>query len=421
MKLWVTLLLLLLIACVAAFGWQILAVDPGYVLVKFGNTSIETSLVFALLMLVVGWGVLSFAWWLLSWPRAAWSRRTRRRGRVRIASGLVALTEGRYAQALRDLERAAHQSGLHAPALLAAARAAHARGDNERAQALLGKVAHAAAPAALALRARFLLEQGKADAALALLKPQAKAATLAPAGWRMLAESALLCGDHAVALDALAPLARSQTLKPLAFSALESRVLAGALTGAAESESLNALWSGLSRTQRRIPEAVIAYTRRAAALGQMLPAMSEIEALLRKEWSEQAIRAYGELGPADSETRLRHAEAWLPEQLESSGLLLTLGRLCVQGKLWGKAREYLERGLAIDNAPAMWECLGDCAAGQGNRDEAASCYRNALRVARGETVEALPGMRAVLSTRASVIEERSEHGVPRLPVRSGAN
>ena len=74
---------------------------------------------------------------------------------------------------------------------------------------------------------------------------------------------------------------------------------------------LNALWSGLSRTQRRAPEAVAAYARRAAALGQMLAAMSEIEAALRKEWSELVIRAYGELGPAETETRLRHAEAWL--------------------------------------------------------------------------------------------------------------
>ena len=204
MKIWLTVLLLLLIACAAAFGWQSLAADPGYVLIKFGKTSIETSLVFALLMLVLGWGVLSCRVVAAALAAiAAWSRRTRRRGRERIAGGLVALAEGRYAHALRELERASHQSGLHAPALLAAARAAHARGDDARAQALLDKSAGAAAPASLALRARFLLEQGKPDAALALLKPQAKSATLAPAGWRMLVESALLSGDHATALDAL--------------------------------------------------------------------------------------------------------------------------------------------------------------------------------------------------------------------------
>jgi hypothetical protein len=41
-----------------------------------------------------------------------------------------------------------------------------------------------------------------------------------------------------------------------------------------------------------------------------------------------------------------------------------------------------------------------------------------LRAARGEPTEALPaltGVSAALSTRASVIEARSAHGVPHLP------
>ena len=86
--------------------------------------------------------------------------------------------------------------------------------------------------------------------------------------------------------------------------------------------------------------------------------------------------------------------------------------------MWGKAREYLERGLAIETSPALWEALGDCSSGRDERDLAAHCYRNALRAARDETTEPLPGLAGVpaaLSTRASVIEARSAHGVPHLP------
>ena len=114
----------------------------------------------------------------------------------------------------------------------------------------------------------------------------------------------------------------------------------------------------------------------------------------------------------------RHAEGWIADQPNSPGLALTLGRLCIQCKLWGKAREYLERGLAIEPSPALWEALGDCSSGREERDLAALCYRNALRAARGEPTEALPGLTGVpaaLSTRASVIETRSAHGVPQLP------
>ena len=415
MKAWLLLLLLLAIACAAAFGWQQIAADPGYVLVRYGVTSIETTLVFALAFLLLAWGALSLLGRLLRTPLAAWSRRRRRRGRERISRGLVALAEGRYASALRELERASHLSGLQAPALLGAARAAQARGDRERAGALL---AQAPPAAALVLRARFELERGRPAAALALLKQEMEKSTLPPAAWHLLVESALQCGEPVIALEALPKLARAQALTLADFSALEARAQAAALAAAPDRERLGQLWSNLPRGQRRPADAVAAYARRAAELGQVLAAMSEIEAALRRQWSEALIAGYSELGPAEAEARLRHAEGWIADQPNSPGLALTLGRLCIQCKLWGKAREYLERGLAIEPSAALWEALGDCSRGREERDLAALCYRNALRAARGEPTEALPGLAGVpaaLSTRASVIETRSAHGVPQLP------
>ena len=414
MRVWLALLLLLAIACAAAFGWQQIAADPGYVLVRYGATSVETTLVFMLALLLLAWGALSVLGRALRSPLAAWSRRRRRRGRERLARGLVALAEGRYAHALRELERASHHDGLQAPAVLAAARAAQARGDRERAAALL---AQAPAGAALVLRARFELEQGRARTALALLKQEMEKSTLPPAGWQLLVESALRCAEPATALEALPALARAQVMPAAEFAALESRTHAAALAAAPDRERLGALWAGFARAQRRSPDAVMAYARRAAELGQVLAAMSEIEAALRRQWSEALIVGYGELGPAEAEPRLRHAEGWLADQPNSPGLALTLGRLCIQCKLWGKAREYLERGLAIEPSAALWEALGDCSGGRDERDLAAHCYRNALRAARGEATEALPlsAVATALSTRASVIEARSAHGVPHLP------
>jgi len=420
MKFWVVLLLLLLVACAAAFGWQALASDPGYVLVRFGATSVESTLVFAVTALLLLWGLLSVGWRLLRWPLAAWSRSRRRRGRERIASGLVALAEGRYQHATRELERASHQSGLRAPALLAAARAAHARGEHARAEAALDEAATQAAPAALALRARFALERDDPAAALALLKGEADKSpmsysTLSPSALQLLVKAASRCGEHALALDALGRLAKTQTLASEPFAAQEERVLAAALAAAADIERLNALWSGLTRAQRRLSDAIDAYSRRAAAFGQPLLAISEIETALRRDWSERLVRCYGELGEAEVDTRLRHAEAWLGAQPNSAGLLLTLGRLCIQSKLWGKAREYLERGLGVEPSPALWEALAECCTGQGQAAAAATCLKNALRSTRGEPTQPLSDLGpGALDTRASVVEERSEHGVPRL-------
>jgi HemY protein len=416
-KPWIILLLLVVAAAAVVFGWQALAVDPGLLSIRLGRTHIETTLVFAILVLLAAWIVLGLLWRGLRWPLRAWKLRSQRRGRERFATGLTALVEGDHRRALRALEKASHHPELHAPALLATARAAHARGDAERTEAALDEAAVHAPAAALALRAQFLLEHGNAEAALALLKPAADKNDLPPVGWRLLAEAALLTGDSALALRAVDALATNDALTPEALVALRARVLAAALAATPDSEALTELWSGLPRAQRAMPEAIAASARRAAALGQPLAAMDEIETALRKQWSERLAAVWGQLGPAHADTRLARAEGWLSAQPDSPALLLTLGRLCVQGKLWGKAREYLERGLALSPSAPLWETLGDCMTGQGNAANAAVCYRNALRIARGEATQELSdAARAPLDTRASIAEERDAHGMPRLAI-----
>jgi len=160
---------------------------------------------------------------------------------------------------------------------------------------------------------------------------------------------------------------------------------------------------------------IAAYAQRAAALGQVLAAMDEIESALRRQWSERLVHVYGELGEAHADARVQRAESWLGAHPDSPQLLLTLGRLCIHGQLWGKAREYLERGLVFAPNAALWEALGDCRAMQQAPEDAGACYRNALRIARGESTQPLAeNPRVPLDTRASIAEERSEHGVPRL-------
>lgn len=94
MKLWRWILLLLLIAAIAAFGWHWVAEDPGYVLIRLHSWRLQTSLVVAVIFLVLLWAVLTFAWRAIRWPLGALSQRRRRVGRQRLAQGLVALYEG---------------------------------------------------------------------------------------------------------------------------------------------------------------------------------------------------------------------------------------------------------------------------------------------------------------------------------------
>lgn len=416
MRVWRWILLLVIVAALVAFGWHWVAADPGYVLLRLRGWRVETTLVAAVLILLLAWALLTVAWRLLRWPFGAFSRRHRRLSQQRMGDGLIALIEGRHGDAERDLNRASRLDSLRGPALLAAAEAASRRGEHGRALEALNQASQSAPQAARVLRARVLRRDGKPAEALALLAPEADKGTLTPGGWRELALAALACGDIRRAREALDPLQKSGALGSRAYAALEAQVLTATINAAADGASLNTLWSQLPKAQRRVPAVIDAYARRAASFGLTLPAMDEVESALRREWSPLLIETYGTLAGDDVEARLRRAEGWLDAHPNDANLLLTLGRMCVRLKLWGKARQYLERSLALTPSVAAWEALGDAFAGQGDAEQAQRCYRNALAFARGEPIAALAqrAQAGQINTQPIAIEERDVHGVPRL-------
>ena len=419
MRLWIGILSLLLVAAAAAFGWQWVVEDPGYVLVRLRGTSIETSLVFSVVVLLMVWALVGFGWRLLRWPARAWIRSQRKRARENLANGLAAFAEGRYLQAERLLAKAARQPAIRGPALLAIARAAHSRGDDAAASRALDDAALDIESGALAQRAKFLLERSRSADALTLLKPKAALGKLSPVGWNVLIEAALAENDAQSALDALPALAKTQSLAPAAMEALETRALVAALTAAPSQARLNSLWSATSRNHRKQAEIIAAYARRASHFGQTLAAMDEIESAQRREWNDQLALCYSEIGPAELATRTRHAEAWLSIAPNSTSLLTTLGRLCRDQKLWGKAIQFLDRAVGIHESPIAWETLGDCHAAAGNEALANHCYRNALLNRRGQAAIPLDGHGSTrVDTQALIFEERDHHGVPRLPQTS---
>ncbi|MBN8948737.1 heme biosynthesis HemY N-terminal domain-containing protein [Rhodanobacter sp. UC4437_H4] len=415
MRLWRWLLLLVIVAAVAAFGWHWVAEDPGYVLLRMRGWRVETTVIAAVVLWLLAWAVLSLAWSLLRWPFGALSRRHRRLSQQRLGEGLVALIEGRHGDAERDLNRASRLESLRGPALLAAAEAASRRGESARALESLDRASQYVPQAARVLRARLLRREGKPAEALALLAPEADKGTLTPGGWRELAQAARESGDLRRARTALEPLQKSGALGSRAYAALETQILADTLQAAPDGAALNTLWSQLPKAQRRPPTVVDAYARRAAFFGLMLPAMDELESALRREWSPRLIETWGLLAGDDLESRLRRAEAWLDVHPNDAHLLLALGRMCVRLKLWGKARQYLERSLALEPVAGAWEALGDTFAGQGDAAEAQRCYRNALAMTRGEAVrDTRSRTGGAIDTTVIAVEERDQHGVPRL-------
>lgn len=415
MKLFWRLLWLLALAALGALGWHLLAADPGYVLVTLRGYSVETTVVVAIAAVLLAWLALRIAVWLLRLPFQAWRRRARRIARERLAGGLLALHEGRWARAEKLLARAASDPLHRLPALLAALRAAQYRRDRDDMIALRARFTDAGEQAALALLdAETQLAQGDAAAALASLDriPGAPA----PRALQLRLQALAAVGRAGEAASQLPALRQSQVLEGEELDAFEARVLAAALRQAPDAGELAARWDVTTRAQRAHADVVAAYAERASQLGLEDQAAVAIEHALKKQWSETLAHSYGLVPRGMRASPLKSAEAWLKPHPNSPALLLTLGRLCRAEALWGKAEDYLHRALAQGAGADAWEELALVYAAQHDDSRARHAYANALRSARGQATEPMPGrgLRELIQDEA-VAEERSPMGVPRLP------
>jgi HemY protein len=83
---------------------------------------------------------------------------------------------------------------------------------------------------------------------------------------------------------------------------------------------------------------------------------------------------------AEVRARIERGERWLLERSTDAQLLATLGRLCAQVELWGKAENFLEASLSFEESRSAHLELARLAERLGRGDEAQRHYRGAAEV-----------------------------------------
>ncbi len=80
------------------------------------------------------------------------------------------------------------------------------------------------------------------------------------------------------------------------------------------------------------------------------------------------------------DARLSFAEAFQKSHPHSAALNLCLGRLCVIGNLWGKAKNYFEDSIEYGASPEAFLELGSLLEKLNDHPAACSAYRKGLRM-----------------------------------------
>lgn len=108
--------------------------------------------------------------------------------------------------------------------------------------------------------------------------------------------------------------------------------------------------------------------------------------LLKKHWLTPLIHTYGLIKTTQPERQLSNAEKWLKNHPHDPALLLSLGRICKQLQLWGKARDYLETGLTENpSSPESYQELGELFEALGEPTEALQAFKKALKIKKLDT------------------------------------
>ncbi len=369
-KLVMSILLLVIIILAAVLLVQN---DPGFVLIKYADFSIETSLAFGIVVVIIAVVLLHLVWkvvrslWRLpdSMKRQSQNRRFEK-SRKLLNQGLIDLAEGRFEQAETNLIKLVDYSESPFLHYLVAARAAQSQGKHDERDNYL-KAAHEARPEAeIAIgvtQAELQMSHQQTEQALATLSHLRMIAPRHDYIAMLLARVYYKLEDWQPLVELLPEVRKKKLIKDNRLKKMEAGAYQGMLSSIAisgDAAALEKAWNRIPRAQQTEPRLLLHYF---GLINEAGIKIASVENLLVKsldsQWDDRLIEVYGRFDAGDANAQLKQAEKWLSDFSQNENLLLALGRICVRARLWGKAQGYLEASIGIRPTPACCLALAE--------------------------------------------------------------
>ncbi len=386
---------ILIAALLAAVGLSVLLKqETGYVMLTWGEWTVETSLVLFILLLSVLFVTAYIAvralirLWQVPRGTARWNEQRRKKKSQRTTMrGQVELVEGQWQAAEKHLLQHIDNSDTPLLNYLGAAQAAQQQGATERRDHYLQLAYKEDKKAAIAVQltqAELQLAEGKPDQAL---KTLVYLQGVAPKHPRVLTQLSQVYKDLKSwdKLRELLPvLRRRHVFSDDDCKQLEHQTFQGLLDMAIDSGSekqLKEAWNNLPKEMRSDPALVYRYAAVLAEREHGDEAEAILRSTLRKQWTPELERLYGDVEGANVDRQLSVAESWLESHPKDADLLLTLGKLALRNQQWNKARGYLESTLAISPNAEACQLLAGLLEQTGEQERAVEYYREGMRLA----------------------------------------
>lgn len=381
-------LILWLLALSAAAVAVVLAAkyNDGYVLLVMQPYQIELALNIFIMALIVAFFIFYIAVRLLLRIFSYNKRHRHKKADVMMTSGLKSFFEGDYANAKKTAPIAlknADSPTIKAINAIIAARSAHRLEEFSQRDEYLN-IAAKDAPNERALRlvtqAELLLDQGHHNEALDTLQ------SLYSTGGRQqtaVLQLELEAQQQAKNWDAVLELTellkkRRPVNKNLIKKIRHHAHIENIKKYASDLPSFNKYWHHLSAEEKTDSKLAIAATQAYMVLGNCAMAHEIIEHSITTDWDPELITLYAECLDYHVSRQIEKAEVWLKAKPNNAQLLLTLGKLCTHCELWGKAQNYLEASLSVEQSHAAHLALAQLHEKLGKHDLAMAQYNKGL-------------------------------------------
>ena len=373
--------------------------NPGYVLIGVGQWSMETSLLFFAIGLIIVFFVLYMLFRLLGWlirlPGQLKKRGTNvrfNRSQEALIAGLVDTAEGNWEKAEKVLIKHASHSGAPLIHYLTAARAAQSRGAFDKRDEYLKKAADQAPGSDVAIgltQAELHLSGNQFEQALETLTRLHSIDPSHASVLKLLHQTYKHLGDWEGIRKLIPSLNNNKVLMEAEVKLLETQTFSQLLKQTAEkgdAEEIQKLWIQIPDYIKRMQGISAIYFASMIDVGAGARIENDLADILSVHWDETLLVLFGSVQSNDTAKQLETAEQWLASHPDNAVLLAVLGKLSSKCEDAEKAENYLSQSIAIEPTVQAYQRLGDLLYKKGDKDKASQCFRNGLELASSEVV-----------------------------------
>lgn len=364
--------------------------NTGYLYLSAWGYEIETSLVFAIVVLVIAYGVIVIAEWiavkcvtLLLGSRYLPERWRRNAAKRHTLSGALALAEENWPDAERFMVKGAAKGELPALNLLAAARAAQYQGKYAERDDYLEKAVTEpnAETAVFTSRTRYLLKQGQLERARTALNHLAPTSKSSAAVVKLAMEVYLAQQDWRALRELLPAIKKQALLNEASFEDLSIKVSVNLLeqAGNKDWDTLDKEWQWLSRSEKQHSANRAAYALGLAKQGKKAEAIKLLFKDLASLPEPQVLTLLPQILNGQDDAPRQQLLKLAPKYDDVHEYHECMARLCQQAREFKAANEHWRKACELNPSKENWLALAELDEQLGNAELALQHYRKAAK------------------------------------------